>query len=30
MIAAALLYLVITVPLARIVDRMGGPEGAVR
>ena len=30
MIAAALLYLVITMPLARIVDRMGGPEGAVR
>ena len=28
-IAAALLYLVITVPLARIVDRMGG-EGYVR
>jgi polar amino acid transport system permease protein len=26
-IAAALLYLVITVPLARIVDRMGGVEG---
>jgi polar amino acid transport system permease protein len=26
-IAAALLYLVITVPLARIVDRMGGAEG---
>lgn len=30
LIAAALLYLAITVPLARIVDRMGGPEGAVR
>ena len=29
LIAAALLYLAITVPLARIVDRMGGPEGAV-
>jgi polar amino acid transport system permease protein len=29
-VAAALLYLAITVPLARIVDRMGGPEGAVR
>jgi polar amino acid transport system permease protein len=26
-IAAALLYLLITVPLARIVDRMGGAEG---
>jgi polar amino acid transport system permease protein len=26
-IAAALLYLVITVPLARLVDRMGGAEG---
>jgi polar amino acid transport system permease protein len=30
LVAAALLYLAITVPLARIVDRMGGPEGAVR
>jgi polar amino acid transport system permease protein len=30
LIAAALLYLAVTVPLARIVDRMGGPEGAVR
>jgi polar amino acid transport system permease protein len=30
LIAAALLYLAITVPLARGVDRMGGPEGAVR
>jgi polar amino acid transport system permease protein len=30
LVAAALLYLVVTVPLARIVDRMGGPEGAVR
>jgi polar amino acid transport system permease protein len=30
LIAAALLYLAITVPLARLVDRMGGPEGAVR
>ncbi len=30
LIAAALLYLMVTVPLARIVDRMGGPEGAVR
>jgi polar amino acid transport system permease protein len=30
LIAAALLYLAITVPLARIVDRMGGPEGSVR
>jgi polar amino acid transport system permease protein len=30
LIAAALLYLAVTVPLARIVDRMGGPEGAAR
>jgi polar amino acid transport system permease protein len=30
LIAAALLYLAVTVPLARVVDRMGGPEGAVR
>jgi polar amino acid transport system permease protein len=30
LIAAAILYLAITVPLARVVDRMGGPEGAVR
>jgi polar amino acid transport system permease protein len=30
LIAAALLYLAVTVPLARIVDRMGGPRGAVR
>jgi polar amino acid transport system permease protein len=30
LIAAALLYLAVTVPLARFVDRMGGPEGAVR
>jgi polar amino acid transport system permease protein len=30
LIAAALLYLAITVPLARVVDRMGRPEGAVR
>jgi polar amino acid transport system permease protein len=30
LIAAALLYLAITVPLARFVDRMGGSEGAVR
>jgi polar amino acid transport system permease protein len=30
LIAAAVLYLAITVPMARIVDRMGGPEGAVR
>jgi polar amino acid transport system permease protein len=30
LIAAAVLYLAITVPLARIVDRMGGPEGTVR
>ncbi len=30
LIAAALLYLAVTVPMARIVDRMGGSEGAVR
>ncbi|MFL5897811.1 MAG: amino acid ABC transporter permease [Solirubrobacterales bacterium] len=30
LIAAALLYLAVTVPLARLVERMGGPEGAVR
>ena len=30
LIAAALLYLLVTVPLARVVDRMGGPEGTVR
>ena len=30
LIAAALLYLAVTVPMARIVDRLGGPEGAVR
>ena len=31
LIAAALLYLAITVPLARVVERMGGgPEGVVR
>ena len=31
LIAAAVLYLAITVPLARLVDRMGGgPEGSVR
>jgi polar amino acid transport system permease protein len=30
LIAAALLYLAVTVPLARVVERMGGPEGAVR
>jgi polar amino acid transport system permease protein len=30
LIAAALLYLAVTVPLARFVDRMGGTEGAVR
>jgi polar amino acid transport system permease protein len=30
LIAAALLYLLVTVPLARLVDRMGGPEGNVR
>ncbi|MGH2939702.1 MAG: amino acid ABC transporter permease [Solirubrobacterales bacterium] len=30
LIAAALLYLVVTVPTARIVDRMGGAPGEVR
>jgi polar amino acid transport system permease protein len=31
LIAAAMLYLAITIPLARVVDRIGGgPEGAVR
>jgi polar amino acid transport system permease protein len=30
LIAAAVLYLAITIPLARVVDRMGGPEGTVR
>jgi polar amino acid transport system permease protein len=31
LIAAALLYLAVTVPLARVVERIGGgPEGAVR
>jgi polar amino acid transport system permease protein len=31
LIAAAVLYLAVTVPLARVVERMGGgPEGAVR
>ena len=30
LIAAACLYLLVTVPLARVVDRMGGPEGTVR
>jgi len=31
LIAAAILYLAVTVPLARVVDRIGGgPEGAVR
>lgn len=30
LIAAAILYLAVTIPTARIVDRMGGPEGAVR
>jgi polar amino acid transport system permease protein len=30
LVAAALLYLAVTVPLARIVDRMDGPEGVVR
>ena len=31
LVAAALLYLAVTIPLARVVDRIGGgPEGAVR
>ncbi|HYQ79066.1 MAG TPA: amino acid ABC transporter permease [Solirubrobacterales bacterium] len=30
LVAAAILYLMVTIPTARIVDRMGGPEGAVR
>lgn len=30
LVAAALLYLAVTIPTARIVDRLGGPEGAVR
>src|SRR5215203_768542 len=30
LVAAALLYLAVTVPTARIVDRLGGTEGAVR
>jgi polar amino acid transport system permease protein len=30
LVAAALLYVAVTLPLARLVDRMGGPEGAVR
>ena len=30
LVAAALLYLAVTVPTARLVDRLGGPEGAVR
>lgn len=30
LIAAALLYLAVTVPMARLVERMGGPEGSVR
>ncbi|MET0559458.1 MAG: amino acid ABC transporter permease [Solirubrobacterales bacterium] len=30
LIAAAVLYLMVTVPLARVVDRIGGPEGVVR
>ena len=31
LIAAAVLYLAVTIPLARVVDRIGGgPEGAVR
>jgi polar amino acid transport system permease protein len=30
LIAAALLYLAVTVPMARLVDRMGGSEGTVR
>jgi polar amino acid transport system permease protein len=30
LIAAALLFLIITVPLARLVDRLGGQTGAIR
>jgi polar amino acid transport system permease protein len=30
LIAAAVLYLAVTIPMARLVDRLGGPEGAVR
>ena len=30
LVAAALLYLMVTIPTARIVDRLGGPVGAVR
>lgn len=30
LIAAALLYLAVTVPLSRLVERFGGPEGAAR
>ena len=30
LIAAACLFLLITIPLARLVDRMGGPSGGVR
>ena len=30
LIAAALLFLLITIPLARLVDRMGGPSGGIR
>ncbi|HET9197250.1 MAG TPA: amino acid ABC transporter permease [Solirubrobacterales bacterium] len=30
LVAAAILYLAVTIPTARIVDRLGGPEGAVR
>jgi polar amino acid transport system permease protein len=30
LVAAALLYLAVTIPTARIVDRLGGPEGTVR
>jgi polar amino acid transport system permease protein len=30
LVAAALLYVAVTVPLARLLDRMGGIEGAVR
>jgi polar amino acid transport system permease protein len=30
LIAAACLFLLITIPLARLVDRMGGPSGGIR
>jgi polar amino acid transport system permease protein len=30
LVAAAMLYLAVTIPCARLVDRFGGPEGTVR